>query len=469
MSDKYPWSDYQKTIFNEVATGEGHVIVDAVAGSGKTSSIIESTNHIPDGKSWLLVAFNKSIAEELNLRIHTFSGDVRTLHSLGLRSLFKKFPNIKVANDKVDKIMIDVVGKDKKLWDIKYQIKKTVSLCKAYMINGEGFIDHIMDDHDIDTFEMKRDIFIEKVQDILKECALNTKEVDFDDMIWMPLIHKVDVKKYDFTIIDECQDLNKAQLELAIKTCKRNGRIIALGDHKQAVYAFRGAGLDSISNLKKKLNAKSLPLSITYRCPKLVVKEAQKYTKQIMAAPDAKEGIVDHISVEQMLKGAQPGCFILSRINAPLVSHALNFIKRGIPASVQGKDIGKNLINLIKKSKKKELSSFLDWLFDWQNKEVARLSAKERNFEHIVDKAKCLRAVADSASSLSELKTKIIDLFEDTEEEDRIILSSVHRSKGLERDTVYLLWSTFRGGCASERNIKYVAVTRSAHELYYVT
>jgi superfamily I DNA/RNA helicase len=468
MSNKYLWSSYQKDIFREVKEGEGHVVIDALAGSGKTSTIIESLEYIPEGKSWLLVAFNKRIAEELKKKA-PMGGDIRTLHSLGLRALYKKFPKLHIANDKVDRIMSKVVGKDKQFWDVKQQIKKTVSLAKAYLVEGSEFIDFIMDNHDIDTFEMKREIFIEKVQDVLRECALNTKEIDFDDMIWIPHVHRVFVQKYHYVFVDEAQDLNNAQINLSLKACKRNGRIIALGDKNQAIYGFRGASSDAISQIKSHLTAKSLPLSITYRCPVRVTKEAQKYVPEIEYAPGAKQGIVDHIESDQMLRAAEPGCFILSRTNAPLVSYALQFISRGIPASIQGKDIGENLLNLIKKSRRKNLENFLDWLCDWEQKEINRLREKNRDFDHVRDKAACLRAIAGSSGSLAELKTKIIDLFEDTDENDRIILSTVHKAKGLERDVVFVLWGTFRGGNREERNIRYVAISRSARELYYVT
>lgn len=469
MSDKYPWSDYQKAIFDNIRNGEGHTIIEALAGAAKTTSIIESLEYVPEGKSCLLVAFNKRIAQELKSKVPFGDFDCKTLHSLGLRSLFKKFPKIEVTHDKVDYILDKVVGKDKKLWDVKQQIKKTISLCKATLVEGSEFIDFIMDEYDVDTHDMRRHIFIEHVQDALKECALNTKEVDFDDMIWMPYVHKVPIQKYDFVFVDEFQDLNRAQHELCLKACKRNGRIIVAGDQNQAIYGWRAACADGMKAIKKQLNATTLSLPITYRCPILVTKEAQKYVPDIQYAPGAKEGIVDYISTDQMMKAASPGCFILSRTNAPLVSKALTFIKKGVPASIQGKDIGDNLLNLIKKSRKGNLDNFMDWLDDWERKEVTRLKKKNRSYEHIRDKAACLKAMSSSCGSLSELKAKIIELFEDTDEHDRIVLSTCHKAKGLERDVVFLLWDTFRGGNQEERNIKYVSVSRSKRELYYVT
>jgi superfamily I DNA/RNA helicase len=62
------WSNKQQAVFADVASGEGHTMVDAVAGSGKTTTILEAMKSVPAGKSVLFVAFNKSIATELAKR-----------------------------------------------------------------------------------------------------------------------------------------------------------------------------------------------------------------------------------------------------------------------------------------------------------------------------------------------------------------------------------------------------------------
>ena len=119
------WSSYQKAVFKDVSDGQGHTFVEATAGSGKSTTLIESLNYIPSNDSWLLVAFNKKIANELKLRApQSFNGSVRTLHSLGLKVLKKQFPNVDVDSNKMWKILDRVVGKDRRLNDIKNQMNK---------------------------------------------------------------------------------------------------------------------------------------------------------------------------------------------------------------------------------------------------------------------------------------------------------------------------------------------------------
>ena len=463
------WSKYQKALFDDVANGKRHTIVEAVAGSGKTTSLLESLNFIPDQKTWLLVAFNKRIASELKNRApDSYFGDIRTLHSLGLKTIYSRFPHIRVDNNKMRRILDKIVGKNKKLWDLKSQINKTITLCKGYLVDGDEFIDHIMDNHDIDIGEIDRDQFIHYVQKSMEASRKETKSVDFNDMIWFPYVYNLTVQKYDRVFVDECQDLNNGQIALALKACKKNGRIMAFGDRSQAIYGFAGASLYSMDNIKTKLKAKELPLSITYRCPQAVVHEAQRFASQIEAAPKALKGIVQTISHTQMIKQAKSGCFILSRTNAPLIGLALGFIRNSIPAIIQGRDIGQNLLALIKKSRRKTISSFLNWLDSWEKKEVTRLLKKNANPLSIQDKAACLRALTDACNNITEMKNKITILFEDTDDNEKIVLSTVHKAKGLERNIVYMLATTFRFSTQEERNINYVAITRSASELYYV-
>jgi len=59
---KFEPSPYQKAIFDFVATGTGSAVIEAVAGSGKTTTIVESLNLIPKTKQVLFLAFNKAIA-----------------------------------------------------------------------------------------------------------------------------------------------------------------------------------------------------------------------------------------------------------------------------------------------------------------------------------------------------------------------------------------------------------------------
>jgi len=89
---------------------------------------------------------------------------------------------------------------------------------------------------------------------------------------------------YDLVVVDEAQDMTASQLQLAIQSCRKGGRIAIVGDDRQAIYSFRGADSKSLDRLKGILKAKELGLTTTYRCPKRVVEIASRYVPDFRAA-----------------------------------------------------------------------------------------------------------------------------------------------------------------------------------------
>lgn len=469
ISPKRNWSDYQKAIFKDIASATDHTVVIARAGSGKTSTIVEGFKYLPKGKKTLMVAFNKSIAEELKQRAPSYV-DTMTLHSLGFRAIKQSFGNVTLENDKCRIIVETIIGSDYDLWELNQSICKCVSLCKGFLFDTPANIEKIIDEFSIEIFELTREKFISHVVKALGLCKANKQVIDFDDMIWFPFVYRLNVGKFDVVFVDEAQDLNAAQMAMVMSAVKPTGRIIAVGDPAQAIYLFRGADSESIPNFINKLGAKTLPLSITYRCPKKVVKLAQEIVPDIECSESAPEGIVEDLPVYELLKKVKPGDFILSRTNAPLIKHCMALLKAGVPANIQGKDIGANLIYFIKKSKAKTINSFISYVNEWRDQEVKRLLSEKKDPIACVDKADCLLNLCEGTLTIKDLKETIEKLFNDVDDNKKVILSTTHKAKGLERDRVFILTYTYRksGTGGEEDNLWYVAITRSKSELYLV-
>ena len=319
---KRNWSDFQKAIFKDIASGEGHTVVIARAGSGKTATIIEGFKYIPKGKKTLMVAFNKSIADELKQRAASYI-DVFTLHSLGFRSIKQAFGEVVLETNKARILTSTVIGDDYDLWELNQSICKCVSLCKGGLIDTPDKIGDLIDKFGIEIFDLSRDKFIQHVIKVLALCKAQKNVIDFDDMVWFPFVYRLNVGKFDIVFVDEAQDLDAAQMAMVLSACKMGGRIIAVGDNFQAIYLFRGADSESIPNFISKLKAKTLPLSTTYRCPKKVIKLAQEVVPDIQCLDTAEDGLVEHISTQDLLKIVKIGDFVLSRTNAPLIKHCM--------------------------------------------------------------------------------------------------------------------------------------------------
>lgn len=77
-------SKYQINIFEQIQHGVGNIVIEAAAGSGKTSTLIKALKLIPNDKKILFCAFNKDIVKELQKKIGKVENvDIRTVHSLG--------------------------------------------------------------------------------------------------------------------------------------------------------------------------------------------------------------------------------------------------------------------------------------------------------------------------------------------------------------------------------------------------
>jgi ATP-dependent DNA helicase UvrD/PcrA len=464
------WSVYQEAVFRDVAEGTGHTVVRARAGSGKTTTIIEAFGRVPAGLSVLMVAFNKSIAQELQSRAPA-GVTVSTLHSYGFAAIRSAFGSVRLDNRKTDALIVGRVGDAKETREYRTALAKAISLAKGTLASSAEEIEELVDEFGLDIDDEQRAAFCRDAIEILAQCKADTKAIDFDDMIWFPVVYKLRVRKYDRVFVDETQDLNACQIELALAACARGGRICAVGDDRQAIYGFRGADSNAMDRVIDGLGAKVFPLSVTYRCARSIVDVAKEIVPDLEAAPGAIGGEVLSMSVEAMRKHAGPGDFVLSRTNAPIVSLCLGFLKEGKPATVAGRDVGAGLRALVEKSKAATIPALAEWLDTWRDREIERVTKRRHDADTtgIEDRAACIHALCEGAASVAEVIAKIESLFSDADNENRIVCSTTHKAKGLERDRVFVLAETYRAQRSKEEaNLWYVAVTRARRTLCIV-
>jgi DNA helicase-2/ATP-dependent DNA helicase PcrA len=463
-------SPFQLAIFEDVAHGTGNTVVKAVAGSGKTTTLEHGLAHVPAGLSVIFMAFNTKITEELAKRAPK-GVEVRGLHSYGVQAVNRRgrLPLNKFrVEDLAEALSVDIA----KNLELRDDLCDCVAMAKAKLARDAAAIDAIIDEFGYPTAQNgSRDRFIANVLQLLKQCADPGKDgcINYDDMIWLPIVRDLPQKQYDRVFIDETQDLNAAQIELTLRAVKPGGRIVAVGDPKQGIYRFRGADDRAFENVVAKLDAKVLPLSVCYRCARDIVRVAQEIVPEIEAAPSAESGEVKSVLFQEMKRDVRPGDFVLSRTNAPLVSLCLNLLAEGRSAMIQGRDVGQQLASLVKKAKAPTVEALRNSIEEWGKKECARLAAKKRDVQPVEDKVACILAISEGAASVQDVLDRIAALFADASTAARIVLSSTHRAKGLERDRVWLLADTYRRRPeVEEDNLWYVAVTRARKVLVLV-
>lgn len=103
-------SKYQSAIFDFIAKSHGNLLIEAVAGSGKTTTIVESLKLLGDVSSILFLAFNKSIAEELTKRVPK-NVQAKTFHSVCYGAIRKALGHSpKIESNKSRQILKNSLG-----------------------------------------------------------------------------------------------------------------------------------------------------------------------------------------------------------------------------------------------------------------------------------------------------------------------------------------------------------------------
>lgn len=504
------WSPQQHAIYGEFKTGTDNVVVEAFAGCGKTTTILEAINHAPESRI-LLAAFNKRIQEELQARLGNTNAQAKTLHGLGFSFVTRYWERVQVerrqgrgqlsraqalteracgagAPDAIKKLVTTLHTKAR---EICPQAKNATLYDDKVMVIRGDLYDLMFDFDCVPDAEWVAEGFDLSYVEVhaLKAMEIAAEEkpvtgIDFADMIYLPLRNRWLRPMFDLVVVDEAQDMTAAQLELAEGVCA--GRLVLVGDPNQAIYGFRGADSQSLSRLRVKLNARVFPLSVTYRCGRAIVAAAQSFVPGFTAAETNSPGDVQSITYRQIGECVDLGDFVLSRTNAPLVACAMALIRAKKRARVAGRDIGSGLKALLHKltraKKVNSVPAFLERLGTWAIKETERAvrAGQERQVDVIADRAETLRTLADGAIGLKEIEDRIDDLFTDDGLGSLgvITCSSVHKAKGLEANRVFVLRDTLNRKMGKkpktpaqeqeEKNIEYVAITRARNILVWV-
>lgn len=489
------WSEQQNAIFRFFLEALGHLIVRARAGCGKTTTIVEAViryiRAFP-GKRVVVCAFNTRIKDELVLKFAGVMGvEVKTAHAIGFAVVRRFWTGVRVNDAKKDPViraqhLTERVCGSKVPDAIKKLVTRLHTLGRETVPHANHASDLIDLAYAFDCEpdeEWQDDYPVEKIAGYAVEAMRlaaaekPTCGIDFADMIFLPIRNGWLRKWADMVVIDEGQDWTVAQLEIARGICR--GRIMVVGDNRQAIYGFRGADSGSLDRLKSELGAEELGLTVTYRCGKKIVDAAAKMVPDFTAGPNNPEGEILGIRENQLAEAAAEGDFILSRKNAPLVAIAMKTLRAGKRTKIAGRDIGNSLTGLVKKLAKsaRSVPEFLERLASWERKQIARAEAQgktpeaiEKKIEEILDQSDMLKNLAEDASSVKDIEARIEALFTDNGlgAAGVITCSSVHKAKGLEAERVFVLAETFRDDTMEEQNICYVAVTRAKQTLVMV-
>lgn len=301
-------------------------------------------------------------------------------------------------------------------------------------------------------------------------------------------------QKYENIIIGKYEKIIKKEI------IEGNTKVVSLNverDHNyvadgilthNCINGFAGSNPEAFEYLQNYPNTQVFELPITYRCPTSVVDMAKEYVGNIQAREDAPDG---EIRYDCKIKDLKDGDMVLARTKAPLLKLYTKLLRKKVQCYIKGSDIGLNLIKMLGNIDKEELNQDLtkdgvfvrlfDNLFTERNKLM-------RNYGLSKDDATLTSNIMERYDSINSLltlserlttKTKLIKNIENIfkEENNGIILSTIHKAKGLEADNVYILCrSSMPSKLAhsdwerqQEENLIYVAITRPKQILGFIS
>jgi len=459
----------EQLAITEASKGTSNLMIQALAGTGKTSTL-EMVAAQSKLKPLLYLVFNKRNADEAEKRLSS-EVTVRTFNSLGHR-IWADFRsrrlkvNARKTNDILKSIIDEVKDKTAKneLWDVFYDIVNAVQRAKAlgYVppdkfptslkpITRADFHKSLEEDPD--------DLVSDLIDAVLTKSIVRSfeGEIDFNDQIYMPALFGGRYPQFPRTLVDEYQDLNPVN-HILLNKCVGTRNLIGVGDMYQNIYAFRGARARGMQEACVAYKMDTLPLSISFRCPSEIVKHVHWRVPEFKWT---KEG--GSVEVLESLEASDipADAAIICRNNAPLLSAALRLLGKGRSISLAGSDIGPKLLAILKKLGPESLGrdAVLAEITEWYERK------KEKNSSTAADMAECLRVFANTGNDLGQAIRYAEHLFA---QEGTIRLMTGHKSKGLEFQTVYHLSPYLCRDDEQDQNLRYVISTRSMNRLFEV-
>jgi DNA helicase II / ATP-dependent DNA helicase PcrA len=492
----YKPSPRQQKIYDTWKNKDCNIVVEAVAGSGKTTVLLELLG-LCDADT-LFLAFNKSIQQEIDAQIAAKGlvyGESLTIHSLGFSAIRDVCPNATLNNRKyygyssVLENMNSGIYSNLKSGD-KFKLSSTLTnlnnmyriyLCKNFDEALEYTIAHALPiiDRKLVTVSQLRELFEQFTA--LREDSYESDEmeIDFIDMIYVPVHKDLHLPtKHKYLMVDEAQDLSKIHHAMIEKIFKQGEckRWVAVGDSNQAIYGFSGSLSNSFEAFKIKSNVEELPLDICYRCPTKITAEANKVYDVMVPFKDyeGSVGVIDEV------KEVKENSMVVCRNSDPLLQLYFDLLINKKSAYIYGNDIQDRLINFIGTNKFETLFK----LVVRASREIKDLDGRQDSFSRsrvrsLKDNMKLINILIDkkfleTTDKCNTAGLKVKQLFQP--KSNAIMLCTIHKAKGLEKDVVYILnehlipseYAITEDALVQEENLRYVARTRAKEEMYYL-
>jgi len=281
----------------------GPVLCIAPAGSGKTTTLVARVAWLIDGGadpgSITVIAFNRRAAEELSGRLDAVLGPerrpsgtvrVRTFHALGREILREAGHAVEPLVDRGS-----LLARLRPAWSAAERRRLDTAISRLKL------------DLRADPKAVARDPEAGPIARAFVDydrAVGQTGGLDFDDLIARALLlleDDADLRaswraRSAHLLVDEAQDLDRSQLDLALLLAAPGNNIFLVGDDDQSIYGWRLADVRRVLSLASALpGLRRVDLTVNYRCPapvidravRLVEHNAERFGKTVRPGPTA--------------------------------------------------------------------------------------------------------------------------------------------------------------------------------------
>ncbi len=493
--------------FYQRRTSRSIIVVTAVAGAGKTATCLDVYNVLTHDLAHQYIqfcAFNVKAKDEMISR-GVEPKHAKTLNGLGHANLarYAKARGLKldVTTLKTIHVLQQTNHKLAEIAPVRRFAKQMMGYAKAECLTDfsrerlEAIADHFEVFIDLSyeecqerygmSFDALEAEAYEWIATAMRQNNVVPEDgvwmVDFDDQVYLPVVLGIKCFENDLIIVDEAQDLSKANKRLVDRCLKKNGVLVLVGDDYQCIYAWRGCEVDGLAATlgRERLNPISAPLTYNWRSCEEIIDFAQGICPDIKCG-NGKHGMVNDMPLHKfnISNLVDTNVAILSRLRAPLIQYAIECLKNDIPFTFRFSL--QFIIDNVKRIGDASLSirAFKRRLNTWVDEKTAQYQQQDADsaLEELEDFAVIMETLLERVNTthkVSDLVAAIRLLDEKIRTADgSLCLSTIHGSKGLEWETTYVIGFEDIGKRATKawkateaRNLKFVAVTRAKTNL----
>lgn len=439
--------------------------VNAFAGTGKTYTLV-AFSQLRSDKKILYLAYNKSIEKEAKEKFkHLSNVRVQTTHGLAYGMFGKKYS--KRFEEKGMKIPTKIYAEycddvdEKNRYYYAYVLSKIITdfVQSAYTI--EQYIEELIKNKKIfeDEFKVPFNYFLSKFE-IVWEDLLTNDEMPFEHDFYLKeyQLSEPYLSFYDYILLDEAQDANDCVIDIIMQ--QYGTKKVFIGDTFQQIYGWRGA-VNALDKVRK--NALVLFLTQSFRCGQHIAEIANNYLR----ISNAPKDFIGNENVKDDEAGYKDHA-IIARSNAQLFQYLVSYgsgKKIYFVGGIEGYNF-RDLVDLVILRYSQDKSKIRNNFFkDFESIEELKEYAESANENEILSKIKVSMSIPKLSQELNSIKERTVK----NKNEADLIVTTAHKSKGLEWDSVLILKGfvdlTKDDVVQEEINLLYVAITRAKKRL----